>query len=103
MKYRAPLIKGLLTFNFSLGILSTSAPAAWVTSSDGVYKLSSYAAPSIETSNSDSSSASSSTSKRSHSRFIPRTSGSTWTVQVDDTSSGHKQIVTGFGGKFNLS
>jgi glucan endo-1,6-beta-glucosidase len=54
-----------------------STPAAFISSSDGRYKLSSWSAP-------------------------VRGSGSpngesTWTLDLDDTSSGHKQQITGFG------
>ena len=57
----------------------SSTASSWVTSSDGAYKLSSYTAP-IKGSGSTSLS-------------------STWALQIDDTSSGHKQSITGFGGK----
>ena len=55
-----------------------SSGLSWVTSSDGVYKLSSYAAPVKGTGSTSLS--------------------TTWALQIDDTSNGHKQSVTGFGG-----
>ncbi len=60
------------------GSSGPSESSSWVTSSDGVYKLSSYTAPV---------------------KGLGSTSlSSTWALQVDDTSSGHKQSITGFGG-----
>jgi hypothetical protein len=81
MKYQAILVAELLTFVFSTGVVGVSSPVSWTTSSDGVYKLSSFEAPVKGAGNPG--------------------SGSTWELQVDDTSSGHKQSITGFGG--NLS
>lgn len=78
MKYRAVLVANLLAFVFSSGALGVSSPVAWVTSSDGVYQLSSYTAPALGSGSLE--------------------SGSTEAFQVDDTSSGHKQSITGFGG-----
>lgn len=78
MKYQAVLVAELLTFVFSTGVVGVSSPASWATSSDGVYKLSSFDAP-VKGEGSPG-------------------SGSTWELQVDDTASGHKQSITGFGG-----
>lgn len=83
MKYQAILVAELLTFVFSTGVVVVDSPASWVTSSDGVYKLSSFDAPVKGAGNPG--------------------SGSTWELQVDDTSSGHKQSITGFGGSQSRS
>ncbi|RFU32833.1 hypothetical protein B7463_g3482, partial [Scytalidium lignicola] len=77
MKYSAVLTGSLLTVFFSSGAVGVTTPVAWATSSDGVYKLSSYTAP-VKGNGSPGSS-------------------STWSLQVDDTSSGHKQTIDGFG------
>ncbi|OBT84343.1 hypothetical protein VE02_07266 [Pseudogymnoascus sp. 03VT05] len=77
MKYQGILVAELLTFVFSTCVVGVSSPASWATSSDGVYKLSSFEAPVKGAGNPG--------------------SGSTWELQVDDTSSGHKQSITGFG------
>ena len=79
MKYQAVQVAGLLTFVFTAGVAGVSTPVAWATSSDGVYKLSSYSAPVQGAGNAN--------------------GESTWAIQVDDTSAGHKQTITGFGGK----
>ena len=55
-----------------------TTPAAFVSSSDGKYQLSSYTAPVQGAGN-------------------PGSIASTWNLTVDDTSSGHKQTVNGFG------
>jgi hypothetical protein len=78
MKYQAILVADLLAFAFFPGALGVTAPLAWTTSSDGVYKLSSYTAPVKGTGSSGGASA--------------------WALQVDDTATGHKQSITGFGG-----
>jgi glucosylceramidase len=78
MKYQAVLVAELLTFVFSTGAVGVSSPASWATSSDGVYKLSSFDAPVKGAGDAG--------------------GASTWAIQVDDTSSGHKQSITGFGG-----
>jgi hypothetical protein len=68
----------LYSYSGGSGTVGPSSALSWVTSSDGVYKLSSYTAP-VKGSGSTSLS-------------------STWALQVDDTSSGYKQSITGFGG-----
>lgn len=78
MKYQAVLVAELLTFVFSAGVEGVSSSASWATSSDGVYKLSSFDAPVKGAGDPG--------------------GASTWALQVDDTSSGHKQSITGFGG-----
>lgn len=78
MKYSAVFSGSILTFVSTSGALGATTPAAWATSSDQVYKLSSYTAPIKGGSSSGS---------------------STWSLQVDDTSSGHKQTIDGFGGQ----
>ena len=78
MKNQKTLLSSLLVLVFSYGALGVITPASFVTSSDGVYKLTSYTAP----------------VKGGGSSSIP----STWALSVDDTASGHKQSITGFGG-----
>ncbi|KAH8819272.1 beta-1,6-glucanase Neg1 [Xylogone sp. PMI_703] len=77
MKYTAVVTGSFLTFIFTSGAVGVTTPVAWATSSDGVYKLSSYTAPVQGNGNPGSS--------------------STWKLSVDDTSSGHKQTIDGFG------
>ncbi|RFU29397.1 hypothetical protein B7463_g6919, partial [Scytalidium lignicola] len=72
------LVADLLVFAFSsTAVAGVLTPQAWVTSSDGVYNLSSYEPP---------------TKGVGHT-----TLNSTWALQVDDTTKGHKQVITGFG------
>lgn len=83
MQYQAVLVADLLLFAFSSVIAGSSIPQAWVTSSDGLYNLSSYTPPT---------------------RGVGHTTlNSTWQLQVDDTANGHKQVITGFGGTYGLS
>jgi glucan endo-1,6-beta-glucosidase len=56
---------------------SITTAAAYASSSDGVYKLSEYAAPVKGTGNPG--------------------SNSTWSLKIDDSASGHKQTIRGFG------
>lgn len=56
---------------------SRSSPSAYISSSDGKYKLGNWDAP--------------------VSGAGTPGDTSTWKLSVDDTSSGHKQVVTGFG------
>ncbi len=77
MKDQAAFVATLLVSVFSHGALGVTTPASFVTSSDGVYLLSSYTAPV---------------------KGGTSSSTSTWALSVDDTSSGHKQSITGFGG-----
>lgn len=58
-------------------LLKRATASSYVTSSDGAYNLSSYAAPVIE--------------------IDGKHHKSTWSLKVDDTSSGHKQQIVGFG------
>ncbi len=57
--------------------LAATTPAAFASSSDGTYKLSSFAAP-VRGAGSPG-------------------SNSTWKLSIDDTASGHKQTIRGFG------
>lgn len=61
----------------SLAVRSIS-PRAIVSSNDGQYKLSNYTAPTLGAGNAGS-------------------INSTWSLSIDDTASGHKQQLTGFG------
>lgn len=63
---------------------SVSSAQAWVSSNDGTYQLGNYTAPTQGGSSGSSS------------------SSSTWNLTVDDTSSGHKQTIDGFGGMFSF-
>jgi hypothetical protein len=78
MKNQGAILGSILVSGFSYGVLGVITPASFVTSSDGVYKLTSYTAP----------------VKGGGSSSIP----STWALSIDDTISGHKQSITGFGG-----
>lgn len=60
---------------------TVSSAQAWVSSNDGTYQLGKYTAP-MKGSGSSSSGT------------------STWNLKVDDTSSGHKQTIDGFGGTY---
>ena len=66
----------LILLGASLAHAATT-PAAFASSADGTYKLSSFAAP-VRGGGSPG-------------------SNSTWKLNIDDTSSGHKQTVRGFG------
>lgn len=79
-------LASLVAVGFPAGSLGRSIPKrtvssaqSWVSSNDGTYQLSNYTAP---TQGDGSGSGIS----------------STWTLAVDDTSSGHKQTIDGFGG-----
>jgi glucosylceramidase len=63
---------------------SVSSAQAWVSSNDGSYQLGNYTAPTQGSSGTSSST-------------------STWNLTVDDTSSGHKQTIDGFGGTLLLA
>jgi glucan endo-1,6-beta-glucosidase len=63
---------------------AVSSAQSWVSSNDGTYQLSSYTAPS----QGDGSGSSPS---------------STWSLAVDDTSSGYKQTIDGFGGMSSIT
>lgn len=78
-KYLA-LIAGQVLVSQALPGLSRRAttPAAFASSSDGKYQLSSYTAP-------------------VQGPGDPGSITSTWSLTVDDTSTGHKQTVNGFG------
>lgn len=64
--------------SFAWAIKRQTSAESYVTSSDGKYSLSSYTAP--------------------VSGAGSTTISSTWKLTVDDTSSGYKQSITGFGG-----
>ncbi|KAH8705692.1 glycoside hydrolase superfamily [Talaromyces proteolyticus] len=63
---------------------SVSSAQAWMTSNDGTYQLANYTAP-VQGSGSGSG------------------ISSTWNLSVDDSSSGHKQTIDGFGGTITHS
>jgi glucosylceramidase len=58
---------------------AVSSAQSWASSADGSLKLSSYTAPSQGSGSGSGIS-------------------STWSLRVDDTASGHKQTIDGFGG-----
>lgn len=57
-------------------LLKRAAASSYLTSADGAYNLSSYAAPVMDTG---------------------KPPKSTWSLKVDDTAKGHKQQMVGFG------
>jgi hypothetical protein len=76
-------IAGLLAvgFQFSCALpleKNSISPQAYITSADGAYSLSAYTAPVMGPGST--------------------TISSTWALSVDDTGSGHRQQITGFGG-----
>ncbi|KFY57228.1 hypothetical protein V496_06502 [Pseudogymnoascus sp. VKM F-4515 (FW-2607)] len=81
MTYQAGSVAELLTFLFSTGVVGVDSPASWATPSNGVYNLSRFDAR--------------------VKRAGKPGSGSIWERQVDDTSSGHRQSFTGFGGSLS--
>jgi hypothetical protein len=79
----AVMVSTLSLFAFvvpSLGLAISGAGAAtsFATSSDGLYNVTEYDPPELG----------------SHDSSIAQT----WELSVDDTPSGHKQSITGFGG-----